>query len=768
VVRFLFNPSTVLVLILIFSNLSLVNAESTSKIFLEKIRFHEENEGLEFKLAFTKKIEYITYRLDSPSSLIIDVLGNDIFTKEPQSYRINSNGIGNVKVMHFGENSPQNPIDLIIFEFDDPGLSYSVEKVNNTDLKLIVSKKDFNKAEFKKEEIILTSPTNTKPKASNKYIKDDTNKKVTIKGPIVKKTISNTVSNIVEPIDYDPDVVNKNVFVVDGRKDGWQLWFENTLVDYQPLQIAQEQVNLADIRVRSEKRNLFPMMKIQGSETKGTTGIGENEYEERRYGLEVEQPLTFGGELRYKLRRALVNLDIAKKEYNRIRADYLFRVKEVYFKLLLPKIDLVIYSGLLKDAREHANLIRTQYEKGLVPKDEYLRVESTLDQIYYQVKSTVEDFEVAKVNFKQVLNLDMDTDIEAHPSLVLENIFIDQVECLKVALKKRPELEINQLVVDFNQFNREIAKAKEKFKVSLSGFLGRKGSAYITEPFIMEDEWSLGLKISKLFGTNTATTSLTTQTAPPSLSQAGAEADTNRAAFELSLMDKMNILTEGKSAHIEYMKSVNELAQIRDTISSDIKTSYANYKKSLYQIKSAKEQINKQIERLSILRFRWKAGQANLSDVLEAELRLTNQKSSYNRGLISYYIALSNLSKACGVDSFTDLYDIGAIAKLSPKDDVTVSGGFSGEDSFKLEDSRFKGYIMALGSDSESKFVIVNLGRFDGAKKGMDLTVHQDGSYLGDIRVIGLRNNSSSCLVNERISGKIKLGDTVRITSQAY
>ena len=129
-------------------------------------------------------------------------------------------------------------------------------------------------------------------------------------------------------------------------------------------------------------------------------------------------------------------------------------------------------------------------------------------------------------------------------------------------------------------------------------------------------------------------------------------------------------------------------------------------------------------------------------------------------------MALSNLSKACGVDSFTDLYDIGAIAKLSPNDDVVVSA--FNERSLKIEDSRFKGYIMALGSGPESKFVIVNLGRLDGAKKGMDLTVHRDGSYLGDIRVIGIRNNSASCLVNESISGKIKLGDTVRMSSQAY
>jgi len=767
--NFVKSTSTLLLsLILLYSQIS--KAETTdAKIFLHKIQFQQNEKRIVLTLPFSQEVGFVTYKLDTPPCLIIDVLGSDIFTKHPQDYHINSNGIENVKVMHFGEATPENPVDLIVVEFRQKDLPYSLNQENKKSLKLTIKNiegseisnpgRDRQRSDAKRS---ITEQLESKDKI-NEPVSESVSS--VVKGEIKPdRTMSNTVSQIVQPIDYKPET-EKSVFVVEGTSSGWQLWFENTLIDYKPLQIAQEQVNLAQLRVRKERRNLLPMVKLEGSETKGTTGVGESEYGERRYGLGIEQPVTYGGELRYKLRRSLVNMDIAKQEFNRIRADYLYRVKEIYFKLLQPKLDLVNYSKILEEVREWCGLIRKQYKKELVTKDEYLKIEALLDQIYYQVRSIVEDLEIAKINFKQVLNIDMDTDIEIQPELKLEKLFVDEDQCLKVAKGRRAELKINQLVVDFNQFNREIAKAKEKFKVSLSGFLGRKGSNYVTEPLVMEDEWSVGLKISKPFGTSTATTSLTSQTAPPSLSQAGSNADVNRASFELSLMDKMDLITEKKSAHIEYMKSINELSEIRDTVVTEVKTAYANYKKAVYQIRSAKEQIEKQAQRLAILRSRWKTEQTNLSTVLEAKLNLANQRSSYNDGLVKYYISLSNLAKACGVDSFLDLYQIGAIAKLDSEEkidflneNIEFSNVIDERDRVVLQ-----GYIMALGLGKQSEFVIINLGKIDGAKRGMDFTVYREGVSLGNVKVISLRENSSSCLINEKLSDEIRLGDMVKL-----
>lgn len=708
---------------LLFLFLGVVRGEYIEKS-LDKIEVREKKENIRLIITTNQSLNYSVYETEFPPRLIIDLIGTDIYSQLPSKMKVDKSQLREINLHWYGKcpekEGERGKVDLV---------------------ELVLKKKVKYKIFTRNNQIIMDLEL---PGFEPKEIIEEKEEKT----PLVRleqKFLEET--------------------------EGWEKWVEIALANYKPLHIAHEQVELAQIKVREAKRMLFPITVIKGSRLHGDTSVKDVSFTEQSLGIQIEQPLTQGGELRYKLEQALVNLDIAQREYERIKQEYILEVKRAYYNLLTYIINAGIYEELFKEAEKFLEMAKKHFENKLITQLEFLNVQSLYSQIKYQLVASQKDRTLAELTFKQVLNLEATSPIEIDPWLKFEKLDLNLEKCKEIAFKKRPELSINELIARFNELGQKVADSKERLKISVSGFLGRSGSAYETEQLKMKSDWFLGLKLSKAFGGNTLNASITKEETVPKLSLSQEKTGSLGATAEFNLLDGLNRLSEKKGATIEYLRAVNELWEIRKTIESEVVTSFNEYQKILYQLDNVLERIQFQKKRVDVTEARWKLNEAGISDVLEAKLALASEKAYFNNLLANYYGALSAITKACGLYKYAELIqgvspEIAWYRVKGPEEldyarlhkEVLIP---KGEELVRIEDLP-GGKIIAV--NNEAGFAIVNLGEEQGVSEGQELWVYRQKEKIGVLKVSKTKKTTSSCRIARREIGlSIKLGDEVRV-----
>ncbi|MCM8765406.1 MAG: TolC family protein [Candidatus Omnitrophica bacterium] len=691
---------------------------------VDKIEIKERKEMLRMIITTSGPLNYSVYETELPPRIILDFIGTHIYSQLSGKTSVEKGQLREINLRWYGKppekEGERGKVDL---------------------LEIVLRKKVKYKVFTRDNQVIVDLEL---PGFSPEKLSEEKKEEV----PLVK---------------FAPKFLEE--------KEGWEDWVEIALANYKPLHIAQEQVELAQMRVREARRMLFPITVVKASQTKGDTSVRDVSFRERSFGIQMEQPLTQGGELRYKWEQAQVNLDIAQREYERIKADYILEVKRAYYNLLIYIMNAGIYEEIFEEAERFLEMAKRHFEEKLITQLEFLNVQSLYSQVKYQLVAAQKDRTLAELTFKQVLNLDSTVPLEIEPWLKFEKLDLNLQKCKEIAFKKRPELSINELIVKFNELGQKVADAKERLKVSLSGFLGRSGSAYETEPLNLKTDWFLGLKLSKAFGGNTLNTTLTKEETVPRLSLSQEKTGSMSAGAEFSLLDGLARFSEKKSANVEYLRAVNELWEVRKTIESEVVNSFNEYQKALYQLDNVLERIQFQKKRVEVTEARWKLNEAGISDVLEAKIALASERAYFNNLLANYYGALSALTKACGLYKYAEL-----IQGVSPEifwQRVAGPGELDytqlhkevfipkGDKIVKLEELP-GGKIIAV--NNEAGFAIVNLGEEQGVREGVELWVYHQKEKVGVLKVSKSKRTTSSCKIARAEGGmKIRLGDEVRV-----
>jgi outer membrane protein TolC len=122
------------------------------------------------------------------------------------------------------------------------------------------------------------------------------------------------------------------------------------LDNYMSAKIALDEVKLAELKVTEAKRALFPSASFKKVKTEGD--IFNVDFLEREYTLKMEQPLYYGGRLRDAVRKAELNLEIAKRNYNKIKADFIAKVEAAFYSYVGAQMVLAAQEELKAEA-EH-------------------------------------------------------------------------------------------------------------------------------------------------------------------------------------------------------------------------------------------------------------------------------------------------------------------------------------------------------------------------------------------------------------------------------
>jgi outer membrane protein TolC len=418
---------------------------------------------------------------------------------------------------------------------------------------------------------------------------------------------------------------------------------------------AKEEIGLAKLKRKEAFRALFPNVKLKGSYTEGDVlGV---DFIEEVYGVQGEHPIYQGGRLVNTYKQSKVNLRLAEARYRKIENDSDFKVAEAYYNTVTAVMNLNAQRELLKESERIVKTAEERHRTGLSTTLEILNVQSRYNQIKFQIATAERDLALARFKLEQAMNLDVSDEpldlSEVDTQLPFKVIDVDMYQCLELASDYQPDLEVNQLLVESNEYNEKIAKGKESFKVDLTGFYGKSGSHYETEDRELDKDWNIGVKVSKPFWGNTANYSFTKEETSRKVGQTDRTGSTVHAGeFAIYDKDSLSVKTEIKEAKVGRRKAEDDLIESRRQVALEVKEAYYNYQESVLQVKNALEKVRFQEEAVKVAKAQAELNEALQSQLLEALIKRADERALYVKALSDYNLALVKLNKAVGIRDY--------------------------------------------------------------------------------------------------------------------
>jgi len=420
---------------------------------------------------------------------------------------------------------------------------------------------------------------------------------------------------------------------------------------YLPLVIAEEEISLSDMKVDEAKRGLYPQATAKYTHTEGD--VYGTTFIEKSYGLQLEQPLYYGGRLKLSLRQAEVNREVAIEKYTKAETEIIAKVTEKFYELAAAFLNLSDQKGLIDEVRSGLSSAKKRFDIGLSTQLELLNVQTQVNQVEYQLAIADKEVALTKIALLQTMELDPATDIQIAFDTEYEAKEIELNECLKLAFENRSEIHIQGLLLESSDFEDLIARSKDKFKVDLSGFLGESGGAYKTEDLDVNRDWYVGVKVTKPFGKSTGSYTFNDNETSPKLGQTTRTGSITHST-EVGIFDNLASLSEKQSAFIGKLKAENELIEMEKTINLEVREAFNSYEKAIMQLQNTSRKIRFREEEAKVLSAEAALNEALLSQVLESKIKLADEKALYHQAIASYKTALANLNKAIGIVDYFD------------------------------------------------------------------------------------------------------------------
>lgn len=432
------------------------------------------------------------------------------------------------------------------------------------------------------------------------------------------------------------------------------------LENHMAARIAKEEIDLSRLKVREARRALYPAASLNYMETMGRTTEKTQDFTDKEYKVKFEYPLYYGWRLRYAVSQAISNMKASRYNLDKVQQDLKLEVETAFYSYLAASSDVEIQRALLKEVNDIFTIAKKRFDMGLTTKSEFLQAESQLKQVGYQVASSEGEMEMAALTLTQAMNvenIDDLVDVGDAWAFVLEagaiDIDMSLDECMDLAFRHRPDLKSKEYMVEFNDYERKIAKSKDQLKVDLTGTYGKSGGAYESEALNMSNDWYMGFKVSKPLGGNTLAASYTKEETSEKHGQSSRTESAGKS-LELGILDNLQSFSEKKSTEIALKKAKDEFQQAKDAIFKEVKESYLNYKKGTLQVRANLNKTKHKEEELKLAKARSELNEIPLSEFMRAHMNLTDEKSFYIDALGSMYQSLAKLNKATGYTLFLD------------------------------------------------------------------------------------------------------------------
>lgn len=341
-----------------------------------------------------------------------------------------------------------------------------------------------------------------------------------------------------------------------------------------------------------------------------TVNIGKGISNNHSNTISASIPIYTGGKLSGTIDQAKANYKYylvgEQKAYNDMRET----VTNSYYGMLQADNVQNLSRESVNRLEEHLKNVKAQYDVGVVAKVDVLRSEVELADAQQTLIQAENAYHIAEATLNKIVGLPMDTTLKLQDSMQYTPYDNDMKYCLDYAAEHRPDLE---------QARQNVEAAKGALKVARSGYMPQVSASASQNwndtnwPGDENGNWSVGVGVSmNIFDTGVTLSKIH-----------GAEADLAKA--EESYRDAV------------------------DSIMLEVRSTYLNLREAEKRIKTTEVAVAKAEEDYHIAQVRYMAGVGTNTDVLDAQVALTDAQNNYVQSLYDYNTSKTSLETAIGV-----------------------------------------------------------------------------------------------------------------------
>ena len=328
--------------------------------------------------------------------------------------------------------------------------------------------------------------------------------------------------------------------------------------------------------------------------------------------LKLEQPLFTGGKIMNAYRISRLAERGAEIEVERTSAELVFEVKRSYLGCVKTLEFESVAGESVKELEAHLKDVQARYDEGLAATNDVLKTKVYLSQARLGLMKAGHAVRLARKSFCSLVGLPLESDVAfTTPADSVSTAAVDLDAAVKMGLEQRPELRFIGL---------EKMIARKDIQISRSGYLpdvfffANLGYQYPNREFERDfyTNWSLGFVAT------------------------------------------MNIFDWGKTAY-RTRESKSRLAQaeiseqsVRDAVTLDVTRTHLALAEARDEIDVSREAVAQAEENYRVTDERLKEGLATDTDLLDAEVLLTNARVTLSNALVDYMIARADLARAMG------------------------------------------------------------------------------------------------------------------------
>lgn len=337
-----------------------------------------------------------------------------------------------------------------------------------------------------------------------------------------------------------------------------------------------------------------------------TKGIGNN----HANSLSASLPIFTGGKLSGTIKQAKANYQYnqvgVQRTYNEMRST----VTNGYFTMLQADNLQKLNAESVTRLEDHLKNVQAQYDVGVVAKVDVLRSQVELANAKQTLIQAENSYQVAEANMNKIVGLPMDTTLQLDNLLVYNAYDKNMDDCLAYAAEHRPELMQAKYNVDAAKGALMVARSGHMPQVAATATQQWSDSNW---PGDENGKWGVGVNVSlNVFDTGVTLSKIH-----------GAEADL-------------------KKAEETYRDTVN-------AVNLDVRSNYLGLREAEKRISTTKLAVEQADEDYRIAQLRYMSGVGTNTDVLDAQVALTQAKTNYTQALYDYNTSKTALETSIGV-----------------------------------------------------------------------------------------------------------------------
>ena len=418
--------------------------------------------------------------------------------------------------------------------------------------------------------------------------------------------------------------------------------------------IAKEKMDLAKMKVNEAFRELFPEFSLMLDKTKGT--ISDAWYKGAKVGFEFKQPISHGGEIIALWEQSKVNLKVAKETLNKEKEEVILNTTKAYYDFAKALNRYEYQKALMEDAKADFDIAKKEYDMGLLPKIDFMNIESSMNHIIHMLLTNENSTLLARLGLNKAMNVSVDTELAIDSKLGYREMEIDAAECVSLALQYRPEYRISYLNTEVAKWSERIAKSHTFPQVDI--FAKYLKAAERLEPFIeplrhyYTNEKAIGATVSIPMGPNTLDYQRKETKFAPTVTTFDSDTRYWTDKLRLSIFDNMERYTSIKDASVKYKEALDEFNKSEQAIYSDVSEALFGFAESKLKIKNAENDIALYEKELEVARIKKGLNESTFYDLIQAKTKLCGEKGNYTDAVGDYFIATARINRAIGLGGY--------------------------------------------------------------------------------------------------------------------